>query len=292
MSERQPMSGTSTRRLPRTRGATSGLLLVVLGAWGALVPFIGPWFKFAFSPDKSWHWTAARGWLEVLPGAVTVLGGLLLLVSASRITTNLGAWLGIAGGAWFIVGPQLAVPLHLGSVGSPTGSSTGLRAIEWLAYFYALGAVILFLSAAAFGRLSVVTVRDLRVAERRDAERREAEEAAARNAAERQSRQRAAQQRAEQERAEAERAEQQRVEQQRADAERTSGRRDGAHEATDDGQEVDSSGWALRRDAAARDGAERTGGATAANSPSPGGEQYRGGDATDLPPGYQPPPNR
>lgn len=205
MSDRPYRSGTSTRRLARTRGATSGLLLVALGAWGALIPFIGPSFNFAYSPDTSWKWTAARGWLEVLPGAVTFLGGVVLLMSASRITTNLGAWLGIAGGAWFIVGPQLAAPLHLGSPGAPTGSSTWLLAIESLAYFTGLGAIILFLGSVAFGRLSVVTVRDMRVAERREAERVEAEEAAAREVADRQAAEREAERRAAAQREAAER---------------------------------------------------------------------------------------
>jgi hypothetical protein len=183
VSSQVPTSRASTRQLARTRGAASGMLLVVLGAWGALVPFIGPWFDFAYSPDTSWHWTSARGWLEVLPGVATFVGGLLLLTSTSRVKTSLGAWLGIAGGAWFVVGQQLAAPLHLGSVGTPTGSGSGLRALESLAYFYALGAVILFLAATAFGRLSVVTVRDLRVAERRDSAYRKADEAAAREVA-------------------------------------------------------------------------------------------------------------
>ena len=50
-------------RMPRSRGAASGLLLILLGAWGALIPFIGPMFDFAFSPDQAWAWTTGRGWL-------------------------------------------------------------------------------------------------------------------------------------------------------------------------------------------------------------------------------------
>ena len=65
----------SRMRMPRSRGAASGIFLVVLGAWGALIPFIGPYFDFAFTPNQSWVWTMGRGWLEVLPGAVAALGG-------------------------------------------------------------------------------------------------------------------------------------------------------------------------------------------------------------------------
>jgi hypothetical protein len=71
----------------RTRGAGSGILLVFLGAWGALIPFIGLYFSLTFTPDGAWTWSAGRGWLEVLPGAAA-LGGLLLQGSGNRATVN------------------------------------------------------------------------------------------------------------------------------------------------------------------------------------------------------------
>lgn len=189
MSEQTETFGSTTppktRVLSRTRGAASGILLVLLGAWGALAPFIGPSFNFALTPDTSWKWTAARGWYEVLPGSVAFVGGLLLLFGRSRAVTLLGAWLGILAGGWFIVGPAMSNELTLGSVGHPISTNSGVRVAEILAFFYALGAVILFLAASAFGRLSVVTLRDVRVAERREAARLEAQEQAARDSAER-----------------------------------------------------------------------------------------------------------
>ena len=177
-----PSTPGPRRRVARTRGAASGILLVLLGAWGALIPFVGPYFNFSFTPDKAWTWSQARGWLEVLPGAATFLGGLLLLLSTSRMMTLVGAWLAVAGGAWFVVGPQLATTWSIGSPGQPAGSSDGIRVAESLAMFYALGAVVLFLAAAAFGRLSVVSPRDVRAAERRQAA--AVEEARAREARE------------------------------------------------------------------------------------------------------------
>ena len=156
-------------RVPRSRGALSGMLLVLLGVWGALVPFIGSYFSFAYTPDNTWTWTAARGWLDVLPGAVVAVAGLVMLMSRNRIVAGLACWFAIAGGAWLIVGPQLAdlVNIHLGT---PTASSTGMRALEALAYFYALGAVIVFLASAALGRLSVHSVGDWRAEQQRAAE--------------------------------------------------------------------------------------------------------------------------
>lgn len=161
---------TRTMRVPRTRGAVSGVLLILLGAWGALVPFIGPYFDYSYGTDNTWVWTAARGWLEVLPGAVTVVGGWLLLVSRNRVTGSTGGWLAALAGIWFVIGQSLAPLWHIGSVGAPLSTRDSGRALAQLGYFYGLGAVIIFLAAFALGRLAVVGVRDLRAA-RRDEER-------------------------------------------------------------------------------------------------------------------------
>ncbi|NKZ09618.1 hypothetical protein HGA11_01415 [Mycolicibacterium septicum DSM 44393] len=156
----------SRLRMARSRGAASGFLLVLLGIWGALIPFVGPYFDFAFTPDQAWVWTSARGWLEVLPGAVTALGGLLLLVSGNRATAHLGGWLAVLGGAWFVVGRALAGPLGIGDAGMPIAVTDAKRVSLELAYFSGLGALIVFLGAMAVGRLSVRSVRDVEYAQR------------------------------------------------------------------------------------------------------------------------------
>ncbi|MGH3600470.1 MAG: hypothetical protein ACRDQH_09360 [Pseudonocardiaceae bacterium] len=163
-----PLSG-GRMRMARSRGLASGMLLLILGAWAAIVPFIGDYMNFAYTPTSTWTWTAGRGWYEVAPGAAALLGGLLLLLSANRAVTSLGAWLGIAGGAWLIIGPQLATFVDVGSTGTPTATSTGVIALERLAYFYAVGAAILLVAAVALGRLSVRSVGDVRAARRREA---------------------------------------------------------------------------------------------------------------------------
>ena len=153
-------------QMPRSRGAASGFLLILLGAWGALIPFVGPYFDFAFTPDQEWTWTTARGWLEVLPGAATVIGGLLLLGSRNRATAMLGGWLTVLAGAWFVVGRALAGPLGIGDVGAPVAVTDDKRTVLELAYFYGLGSLIIFLGAVALGRLSVRTARDVAFAQR------------------------------------------------------------------------------------------------------------------------------
>ena len=159
-------TGGGRMRIPRSRGAASGFLLILLGAWGALIPFVGPYFDFAYAADQTWAWTAARGWLEVLPGAATALGGLLMLSSRHRATAMLGCWLSIVAGAWFVVGTALAASLRIGGIGAPLASTDDKRAVLELAYFYGLGAAIIFLGAAALGRLSVRSLRDIGYAQR------------------------------------------------------------------------------------------------------------------------------
>ena len=156
-------------RVARSRGTLSGFLLVLLGLWGALVPFVGPYADYAYTPDATWTWTAGRFWLEVLPGAAAVLGGLMLLITANRAVALLGAYLASAAGAWFIIGPVLGQLWGgpEGSAGSPVGGTTA-RVVEQIGFFSGVGAAILFLAAHAAGRLSVRSLRDIRAARQRD----------------------------------------------------------------------------------------------------------------------------
>jgi hypothetical protein len=156
-------------RVPRSRGALSGFLLVLLGLWGGLIAFVGPYFHFAYPPDTAWYYSAGRLWLEILPGAATFLGGLILLGTRTRPVAMFGAWLAALGGAWFAVGRTLA-PLWNSSgamaVGAPIGSTALIRTLEEISFFTGLGVVIVFLAATSIGRLSVIGVRDARLAER------------------------------------------------------------------------------------------------------------------------------
>ena len=167
---------TAMMRVPRTRGAGSGVLLILLGAWGALIPFVGPYFHFAYTPDTAWAWTWGRFFLEIVPGVATALGGLILMTSAFRPVAMFGAALAAAGGAWFAVGSLLgpvwtsyATPGAAGGVpsaldpGQPAGGPLHMVA-EHLTFFTALGVVIVFVAAVAFGRLAIVGARDARLA--------------------------------------------------------------------------------------------------------------------------------
>ncbi|BBY00277.1 hypothetical protein [Mycobacterium seoulense] len=147
--------------MPRTRGALTGLLLILLGAWGALVPFFGPNIDWAYMADPAWTWTTAKGWLEVLPGAAAALGGLLVLLSGNRANAVFGGWLAVVAGAWFVVGRAFAPTLGIGDVGQPMAATDFKRALLEVTYFTGLGALIVFLGGAAVGRLAVRHARDV-----------------------------------------------------------------------------------------------------------------------------------
>jgi hypothetical protein len=142
-----------TLRLPRTTGALSGLLIIALGIWGGLIPFVGPYFHYSFGGDQTWHFTMQRLWLNILPGALAVIGGFMLLRASSRIGGLIAGWVAVIAGAWFAVGPAVALLWDhtIYAIGAPNGGQTR-RMLEWVGYFYGLGVVIVGLSAFAMGR--------------------------------------------------------------------------------------------------------------------------------------------
>jgi hypothetical protein len=98
--------------------------------------------------------------LDVLPGVAAVLGGLALIVSARRASGVAGGWLALMGGVWFLLGPSISLfwshatggPLHSG-IGTPLGGNDR-AAVEFIGFFYGLGALITGFSALAIGRFA------------------------------------------------------------------------------------------------------------------------------------------
>jgi hypothetical protein len=153
-------------RVRRSRGALSGVLLVLLGVWGGLIPFVGPYVNYAYTPDSAWTYNSGRFWLEILPAIGVIVGGIILLASRLRPAALLGAWLAALSGCWFAVGGALAPIWNHGmSAGTPAGGSVA-RAVEQIGFFTGLGVVIVFVAALALGRLSVLTIKDAKIAER------------------------------------------------------------------------------------------------------------------------------
>jgi peptidoglycan/LPS O-acetylase OafA/YrhL len=142
-------------RMRRSRGMLSGFVLALLGIWGALIPFVGPYFHYAYTPDITWTYTTARLWLEILPGAAVFLGGVLLIIAAGRHIALFGALLAAAAGAWFTLGTVFS-PLWNNNVplgGSPASLTVTMRIAEQVGFFTGLGVVIVAIASAAFGRI-------------------------------------------------------------------------------------------------------------------------------------------
>lgn len=133
-----------------------GIAVVLVGAWGALIPFVGPLFGYRMGNVTAWTWSESHATLHLVPGVVALVGGVLML-GAARRRARLGALLALLGGAWFILGPTFhpawasenGMMMMGGSVWSGIASSLG--------YHYGTGVVIGALGAYALGVLASVT---------------------------------------------------------------------------------------------------------------------------------------
>jgi hypothetical protein len=145
-------------RISRSSGVLSGVLLLLLGAWGGLIAFVGPSFHFAYTPDATWTYNTQRLWLEILPGVAAFAGGALLIISKHRVEAMLGAWLAAASGAWFALGTVLSPIWNNGVTegGVPVGTGTTTRVLEQIGFFTGLGVVIVLIAGMAIGRLSAI----------------------------------------------------------------------------------------------------------------------------------------
>lgn len=162
-----------TLRVPRSRGAISGLLLVLLGVWGALIPLVGPYFDYAYTPDEPWAFTSGQVWLSIVPGVVTALAGLVVLFSANRAVAVFAAWVAALAGVWFVIGGSISTLWTSDGeslAGEPVGG-TAARVAEELGFFTGVGVAIVFFAALALGRFTVLGAKEVAMAERAEAAR-------------------------------------------------------------------------------------------------------------------------
>lgn len=150
-------------RVPRSHGVIVGGLLLLLGLWGGLAPFIGPYANFGYTPSSPWAFTWGRLWLEIVPAVVTLLAAFALLFSGNRV---IGVWmslLAVLAGAWFIIGGSVSRLWHSGTsqAGSPTGDTLA-QVMQQIGLFTGLGMVIVFLAAVALTRFTFTTARPRR----------------------------------------------------------------------------------------------------------------------------------
>jgi len=136
-----------------------GLMLVALGAWGAIVPFVGPELDYPFpagSDIGSWDWTDTAWQLSLLPGIATAYGGIILigLLGKVRVVPALGALIALVSGAWFVLGAEFS---RLWTSPPPDGTGSDWMVIATNAgYHEGLGLAISALSAFALGLLALL----------------------------------------------------------------------------------------------------------------------------------------
>jgi hypothetical protein len=124
-------AGTAARvRVYRPFGvAGMGALAALLGAWAAVVAFVGPEFGYHATNSSSWQWTTANWLLHLVPGAVAFVAGLCVMFLArastlpARSMLRLAALAIIAAGAWLVIGPALWPVFESGSPYGPAGTA-------------------------------------------------------------------------------------------------------------------------------------------------------------------------
>lgn len=106
-----------------TRMGLAGICTILLGAWGGIVPFAGPAFGYHSTNVGSWEWNLQNALLYVVPGAVAIFAGLVMLgivpsvrLGLGRLTAGVAGVLAMACGAWFVVGPVAWPTVHTGVV--------------------------------------------------------------------------------------------------------------------------------------------------------------------------------
>lgn len=142
------MAAQYTRRRTLT---LLGFLILLLGAWVFFVPLVGGYFNFGFASDVTWQFTGRQWELQLAPGIMAMLAGVMLMTPA-RGWRWAGALLAFVAGAWLVVGWAF-YPVWASDELTPTGSEL-MRGVRWLGHLIGPGALILFLVGATLGLLS------------------------------------------------------------------------------------------------------------------------------------------
>jgi hypothetical protein len=156
---RRGTTGTSWLGVGAASLILVGLCMVLIAAWGGIVPYVGPIFGFSADGTGSWTWNLAHWELALLPGAVALVMGLAMmgLARASAVSASARSMLWVSGlvavaaGAWFVVGPLAWPVLHSGRYFTASGSP--LRQLEYVVgYSFGPGLLLVAFGAFAMGR--------------------------------------------------------------------------------------------------------------------------------------------
>lgn len=133
---------------------TAGLLIVLLGAWGGIVPFVGPLFGFSADGSPAWKWNLAHALLSLTPGAVAVVAGMLIMLAGGSLyrpgALVVGGLAAAVCGAWFVIGP-VAWPVLEHTAFFTTEAAPMWALAHWIGYSLGPGALLIGLGAFALG---------------------------------------------------------------------------------------------------------------------------------------------
>jgi hypothetical protein len=131
------------------------MLILLLGAWVIVAALIGPMFNFGFFNDDTWNFSTKQWELQLIPGIVAVIGGLLLMTPSAG-SGSFGALLAFLAGAWLIIGPVVYPLWAAGHV--HTFGTENMKTLRWIGHFYGPGGLILYFAGYGHGLLSRRTV--------------------------------------------------------------------------------------------------------------------------------------
>lgn len=135
---------------------TVGILTLLVGAWGGIVPFVGPLFGFNADGTMAWYWNLPHALLWVVPGAAACVAAAMMVGAmprAVRFGAFSGGVLAVLAGAWFVVGPE-AWPVLFRSAGvfAPAGAYKSF--LHMIGYSFGPGVLLLVFGALALGMAS------------------------------------------------------------------------------------------------------------------------------------------
>ena len=148
-----PAEGTVMRTMPASL-ALLGALTILISAWGAIIPYVGPSFGYRADGAPSWNWTLSHAVLALVPGVIGILVGIAIWARSSNLSIG-GGRIGLASagcvalvcGAWFVIGP-FAWPV-IDSTHSYFVAASPLRLLANL-IGYSLGPGMMLVACGAF----------------------------------------------------------------------------------------------------------------------------------------------
>jgi hypothetical protein len=99
-------------RTHRLSLGTVALIMLIVSAWGGIIPYVGPLFGYDGNGVGSWYWSLTHSVVALIPACLGVLVAVWVLASlpaigygAGRARLSLCGLLAMIAGAWFVVGP-------------------------------------------------------------------------------------------------------------------------------------------------------------------------------------------